>query len=247
MEIKDWFKTKDFETGVELYKATTRPKRVVLKQLEKGKSRTSLSLLIRELRQAMKFDKPEVVYKPKSKVKTKSQTTEQPKQDPDVREASAKEYFKSVSYAELPPELKQRYRLLKDLFYDMCDLKLELNDLPAKAEDQALKIQIEIDKLDQKKQLIWDEIDYFKNTGKLLKQETDIDLKSMEIQAIILKKASLQSSIYHMNKRLKTWKTELESTQNADDKRNLESQIHRTTNKKHKHEMTIKQIEDFLG
>jgi len=246
MKIKDWFKAKDFEKGVELYKSTSKPKRSVLKQLEKGKSRASLSMLIRELRQAMKFDKPNLIYKPKPSTPKQEKTFTKPSQPIEVREESAKQYFKSVVYAELPQELKARYRLLKDFFYDMCDLKLELNDLPDKAVNHALKIQVEIDKMDQKKQLIWDEIDYWKATGKILKQETDIDLKSMDLQKIILKKTSLQSSVYHMNSRLKNWQTQLESTKDAEEKRNLESQIHRTTNKKHKNEMTIKKIEDFL-
>src|SRR5690606_4307743 len=118
----------------------------ILATLQQGHSFRNMGLLISELR---KLKQAAPVKPVKIPAKEKLELT--PVATPQVQEAaerrqlihkSTESYFQRVRFGDLPAALRPRFRLLKDLFADMVDLKFTLNDLPAKAEKDALKIQL---------------------------------------------------------------------------------------------------------
>ena len=77
---------------------------------------------------------------------------------------SVDKYFQKITYGVLPAQLKVRFREAKDIFYNMCDLKVIWNELPDEAEDQALELQLQIEALDTQRETIWRESTTGRNT-----------------------------------------------------------------------------------
>jgi hypothetical protein len=248
-EIQDWFKTKDYNAGVKLYAGSPGCKSRILSTLQQGYSDRNFGLLISELRK----------LKNKVVVKVKKPTIEKLKLAPvetvKVQEAaertqliqkSSESYFQRVRFGDLPAELRPRFRVLKDLFYDMQDLKFALNDLPAKAEQDALKIQLAIEALDEQKETIWKEIDHWLLYKTLLPTKTEDDFSGLSVQHLFLKKASLGSSISKIKKRLEGWREDLTKQSNKQEAIKIEQQISRSERRLHTHEINLRKIEELL-
>lgn len=253
MKIEDWFTSMDYDLGVELYQNAPNAKNRTLTQLKRGKSNRNMSLLISELRKLKKANLP--LSKTTTSTKTKPKKVKLPQTDAAIhleltrkqqKEDSAKSYFQKIKYGELPPELKIRFRLLKELFYDMCDLKYALNDLPEEAENEALEIILQIEDLDEQRTNIWEELEYWQTHKTLLPTKTENDFSDLDPHKLLLKKASLKSSIHKMNKRLEAWR---ENAGNETDKlkaRKINQQIIRTEKKLHQNKIDLQKIEDLL-
>lgn len=248
MEIQDWFKNKNYEEGIRIYETSAKVKTRTLATLRRGKSMRNMALLISELRkiknQKLKPEPSPVVHaKPPPKKEPETQTKLERNQ---IKEESSKAYFQKIRYGELPPELKLRFRKLKDLFYDMCDLKFLANDLPDEAEEEALELQLQIEILDERKDGIWKELEHWQNFKTILPTKTDDDFSKLTPQELFLKKASLTSSIHKMKKRIDKWKTNLEQEEDKLTARKIAQQINSTEKKLQKNELNLVKVEDLL-
>lgn len=253
-EIDKWFERQDYNTGVEIYKRSPGAKSSVIRSLERGRSQRNMGLLILNLRLLKKGKstakkRKRKAYKPKKKVIPPEVSTSQQKAAEEVqhKKESSKRYFKKVKYGELPSILKLRFRHLKDLFYDRCDLKFKLNDLPDDAVAKALKIQKKIFEIDGQQQQIWKEIDHWQVHRTLLPTNTEDDFSKMDAKALFLKRASLVSSIRKMKKRLARWENEADDESDKLERRKILQQINRTTKRMHKNKINLQKVEDLLN
>lgn len=250
--IQSWLSNKhrDYETGVTLYANSLAVKTRILSQLRRGKNDRNMALLIGELRKvktASSAPSPRPPREPQQKtVNRKPQTVEETHQRQDLIRKSTDTYFQKVRYAELPKELRPRYRLLKDLLYEMNEHKFLLNDLPAKKEKEALELIIKIDALDTQKELIWQEIDHWMTHKTLLPVKSADDFSKTPPHLLAVKKANLLSSISKISKRIQGWETKLETTEAVKEQRKILQQINRSKQKLHTHELNLVKIKELL-
>ena len=254
-EINIWLENrkKDYQEGVELYGNTPGCNQRILSQLQRGKNSRNLSILIRELRKvktsrpvAPKKQKPKAVSKVSQKSVVKTSPEEELKQKEAARQ-SVDKFFQRIRYGELPGELKVRFREAKDLFYDMCDLKVLLNSLANHAEDKALEIMLQIESLDTRKDMIWKELEHWQNYKTLLPTKSDEDFSKLSPQKLFLKKANLASSISKISKRIEGWKADAEKESDKTERLKIEQQISRSERKLHQHEINLRKIEELLN
>ncbi|TXK73944.1 hypothetical protein [Mesonia sp. HuA40] len=253
MKIENWFKNKDYKEGVEILKSSSSAKARIISLLERGKSNRNMALLIAELRKLKKVNLPQ--SKAQITSATKPKKVNLPLQDVSVqqealrakqKDESSSNYFKKIRYGELPPELKIRFRQLKDLFYDFCDLKYQLNDLPDELEEEALAIILKMEDLDQQRDVIWKELDHWQNFKTKLPTATDNDYSDWGPKKLYAKKASLNSSISKMNKRLKKWNEEIDLLKDKAAIKKKRQQISRTEKNLHKNKIDLQKIETLL-
>lgn len=250
MTIDDWFKNKDYDKGVALYEELEKnPKSNTLRSLKRGRSNRNMSLLIRNLRQLN--DRVNTPNKNVVSAVSRVKKEELPSTNIDVvqeikneqiKEEATKQYFVGVRYGSLPKTLKIRYRQLKDLFYDRCDLKFKLNDLPDAEEKKALKLQKKIFWIASQQDQIWKEIDHWQEHKTLLPSNTDDDFSDLEMKDLFLKKASFESSIYKFKKRIEGYREALEAESDKSEKVKINQQINRSTRNLHEKELNLQKI-----
>lgn len=248
MTINDWLqdKNRDYNTGVNLYAASTAVKTRMLSGLRKGRSPRNLAVLIKELRQLRnKRERPSSPQPPKIKrdIVAPSIPVQNELEKKSLLHKSSESYFKKTRFGDLPAELRPRFRILKDLWYEMGESKFQLNDLPAKREKDALKLILHIEALDEEKDLIWKEIDHWRKYKTLLPTKSGEDFSKLSPQQLYLKKANLVSYINKKNKRIERWKEDFEKEPVKQERIKIQEQINRTIKDVHEHELDIKSIE----
>lgn len=241
-QIQKFLDTLDYELGIQLYQQLPEHNPRQLEELKRSKNNANLSFLISVLRKRKKTASPK---KNKAKKNQKINKEVQEKNE-DLKANSVKATFGQIKYAELPSSLKLKYRKIKDIFYWMIDLKIELNELKEDDDEKALKLMLDIYQLEQEKQFLWNEIDYFQTHGKLLEQEsTSYDLNNKTPAQIFRKKESTKNALYKMRQRLKKWKSQLEE-KNKHDAIKLQRQIASTEKKALAKEKYLHAINEHL-
>lgn len=250
MEITEWLKDKhkDYETGVKLYAESSAVKTRTLATLQRGKNPRNLAVLIKELRQLSKkkgYQPPKGEQKtiPASKSK-KPQSVLQPEKE-ELIQKSSQSYFQKVKYGDLPAELRPRFKRIREVWFEMCDLKFDLNAIPADKENQALEIILQIEALDEEKEMIWREIDHWKLHKTILPTKTEEDFTGLTGQQLYLKKANLVNYINKKQKRIEAWENAIKK-EDKQERLKVEQQINRTKKAVHRHQLDLKKIEELL-
>ena len=251
--ITQWFNDGcPFTEGVAIYKALPKTSSKVLRSLKRGKSSYNKSLLIKELRA---FKTKPIVIEPPKKQQPKPKT--QPRipvtdaiiakeqHQTQAKTEALKIEYGSVKYAHLPPELKPRYRELGNIFYQMCDLKFILNDIPPKAEKEALAIILQIEELDDQRTLIWREIDHWNAHKSILPTEAD-DYKGLNSDELRTAKARIASNITKLEQRIDAKYVTLFETTDLKSKIKLENTIRRSEATLHQHKLNVSKINELL-
>lgn len=247
-EISQWFQDQDYAKGVELYSTLPNAKSRVLANLKRGKNDKNMAVICRALRTfksaeperapAKKISKPKPVSKPAPPEAIMDRK--------EVIEQSAGSYFKKIKYGELPPELRVRYKKLKDLFYEMCDLHFLWLDLPDEAESQALELQLQIFDLDEQRDTIWKELDHWDTYRTILPTKSSEDFTALSPRDLYLKKANTASSISKISKRIEGWKEKMEAEPEKVKKRKISQQINNSEKTLHQHEINLQKILELL-
>jgi len=107
----------------------------------------------------------------------------------------------ALYFHELPTELRPILLEANTLFKEMCFLKVQLNELPAEAENKALSLQIDIAKKQKQNALCWEKLDYWK-THKVAPKEAKTEFESLSPANMLKKEQHLFASISKMKKRL---------------------------------------------
>lgn len=247
--IEDWLKStnKDYHVGVALYATLPTKKTRTLKLLNRNKSRRNLSLLLSELRKYS--NKP---------IKTQSKTITSTQLKPITQEVinteakqkqlintSVKQKFGGILIGELPAELRPRYSRAYNLFIQLIELKFSLNELPASAEASALKIMIQIEQIDDERDLIWKELHHWKRHKTLLPTKTD-DFSNLTALQLELKKRNATSSITKIGKRVDLLYNQLDQEKNPTQQRKIEDKINRSEKRIHQHQINISKIKELI-
>lgn len=114
-----------------------------------------------------------------------------------------------ILYSSLPQQLRPKYRERNVIFYEKCELKLELNKLPPEAELEALNIQCQIVKIDKRLRQIWKEFDLWANEKIIVELDEEFDVDNFTVKEIYKIKNNLFSSISRRKSTLKKWEKEL--------------------------------------
>lgn len=107
----------------------------------------------------------------------------------------------ALYFHELPAELRPILLEANTLFKEMCLLKVQLNELPAEAENKALQLQTEISQKQKKNALCWEKLDYWK-THKVAPKEAKGKFETLSPANLVKQEQYLFASISKMKKRL---------------------------------------------
>lgn len=250
MTIDEWFNSDlNYDAGLSIYRSLPNCKASSLWSLEKGKNNYNMSFLIKELRAA----KNEIIIVQEKKPKELEVLPPAPTdaqidtfhENEKLKETSKKVEFGSVRYGELPVNLRVRYLEAASLFYKICDLKLELNNLFPGEVAQALDLQLLIEDLDIQRENIWTELHHWQNHKIELPTEPDpFEGKTpVELYKIRL---NTKTHISKLTKRLDGYFAQLESTTDKQSLLKLERQIERSEKTLHKHKLNLDKINSLI-
>ena len=199
-----------YNEGVLLYASLPAHNKVLLKNFQKKQSPQLLEKLKYEL---SKIDKSEkVIEKPIIRQKVSGQNLSKNEVVQYIEQQQTDYTTKQALYFhELPQEMRPFLLEANTLFKEMCFLKVQLNELPAEAENKALEIQLEISNKQKKNALCWEKIDYWK-THKVAPKEAKSKFETLSPANLVKQEQYLFASISKMKKRLEGNKELLNTT-----------------------------------
>jgi len=212
--VNTWFENGcGYWPGVELYATTKGAKPTLLRNLRKKESAENLQKLKYELEPFRNVPGP--VPKP-TPIPKKEKST--------VTKALMPVEHNPVLFHSLPKELRPVLLEANACHREACMLKAELNDVPAAAEPEALRLQLKIFALLKKNSLCWERIDHWERHGKILVDEKPTFQKlSGGLQA--KRQALLFSSISKLRKRLEANVAMLANTTDLKQRTRLEKNV----------------------
>lgn len=211
--VNTWFENGcGYWPGVELYATTKGAKPTLLRNLRKKESAENLQKLKYELEPFRTAPAPVPQPKPA------------PKQTKPTVKAIPVPETNPVLFHSLPAALRPVLLEANACFREACMLKAELNDLPADAEQEALRLQLKIFSLMKKNALCWERIDHWERHGRTLVEEKPTFQKlSGGLQA--KRQALLFSSISKLKKRLQANIDMLANTTDLKQRTRLEKNV----------------------
>lgn len=246
--ITKWFADGcNYNKGLEIYRSCSTMQAKTLQLLERGPGGSNLNLLITELSKAKKDPRSkqlaQITVKPNPPKPINIETMEDPQAR--IKKKTVKTQLDPIRYADLPGELKIRYKQLKDLFYEMCDLKFLLNDLPKNATKKALDLQLQIEDLDDNKSKIWKELEHWQQHKTLLPNQAN-DFTDLSIKDLYRKKANLSSNICKLQKRIDKYREEIAEglDRKKNDKTNLK--MKKSIKTLHQHELDLNKVKELI-
>lgn len=246
--ITNWFKnSQEYYAGVAIYASLPTKKIRILKSLNRGKTRRNMATLVAELRASKKAAKPKAVAAiviEQPKIATQEVINIEAERKYQVAKRTEKEY-QGIRIGDLPAELRPRYSKARNIFMEMIELKFALNDLPAKAMESALKIQLQINKLDEERDLIWNELNHWKQHKTILPTAA-ADFSNLTDRQLDLKRRNFKSNKTKMQQRVDDWYTDLDQETNKHQQILIEGKINRAEQKIHQFNINIKKIEALL-
>jgi len=215
--IEQWlYNGSSYSEGVLLYAQQSGCNKVLLSKFQKKE--TPL------LHEKLKYELKKLLSVPKA-VSQPNTTLHKVVQPKSVKQAvtlqiETEEKKQAVLFHELPPELRPVLLEANTLFREMCLLKVQLNELPAHAEKEALKIQLLINSKRKRNQSCWSEIEYFQTHKVLLQKKAD-ELEKLSPAQLIRKEQLLFSAISKLKKRKSENEKQLETTEDLNTKNKL--------------------------
>lgn len=247
--ISNWFNnSKDYHTGVALYAALPSKKLQILKRLNKGKNNQNMATLVSELR---KFKNAPIIKKetkivvPKIVKPTTQDTINIEVQRKQQGNVSVQREFNNLRIGDLPPELRPKFLKAQQVFYSMIELKFALNDLPPEATESALNIILQIEALDEERDIIWRELNHWK-AHKTLLEVPVTDFSNLTPLQLDQKRRNLRSSITKIKKRVDAWYNDLAEETDTHQQKLIENQINKSEKLLFKHDMNINKINKLL-
>ncbi|WP_324069090.1 MAG: hypothetical protein RSE15_00775 [Flavobacterium sp.] len=202
--IEQWkAKGTPYNEGVLLYASFPSHNKVLLKNFQKKQSPQLLEKLKYEL---SKIDHSEKAVVPVKKEIAKKTTIGQNVSKNEVVQYIEQQQIQHTTkqalyFHELPEELRPTLLEANTIFKEMCLLKVQLNELPAEAENKALQLQIEISQKQKRNALCWEKLDYWK-THKVAPKEAKGKFETLSPANLVKQEQYLFASISKMKKRL---------------------------------------------
>lgn len=257
-QIDNWFSnSKDYHEGVAIYASLPIKHPRLLQQLNQGKTNTNMATLVSELR---KYNNTTLLRDTKQSVQPKKvnlkvdllpKTTTQTTINIDAERkqqtnASITREFAGIKMGDLPPELRPKFLRAQSVFYQMIELKFALNDLLPEAQESALSIILQIEGLDEERDIIWAELHHWKAHKTLLVTTAPSDYSTKTPLQLDQQKRNLRSSITKISKRIDGWYLELANETKPHNQRLIENKINKSEKLLFKHEQHINTINKML-
>lgn len=202
--IEQWkAKGTPYNEGVLLYASFPSHNKVLLKNFQKKQSPQLLEKLKYELSKIYNSEKTVVSVKKEIAKKTNIVQNVSKNEVVQYIEQQQIQYTtkQALYFHELPEELRPTLLEANTLFKEMCLLKVQLNELPAEAENKALQLQTDISQKQKKNALCWEKLDYWK-THKVAPKEAKEKFETLTPANLVKKEQYLFASISKMKKRL---------------------------------------------
>lgn len=245
--ITQWFKgEQEYYTGVALYASLPEKKLSVVRRLNRGKNNHNMATLVSELRKLKNI--PKITQKPEKPIFYKKITQEViniKTQRQQQANESLKREFGGIKLGDLPAELRPEFLKAQSVFYQMIELKFALNDLPAEAEEDALKIQLQIEALDDTRDAIWAALHHWK-THKTLLDTPKNNFEDLDKFQLDKKRRNLRSQRRKQLQRIEKWYEALVIEKTASKVKLLENKINKGEKAVFAHELNIKKINSML-
>ena len=197
-----------YNEGVLLYASLPAHNKVLLKNFQKKQSPQLLEKLKYEL---SKIDNSEKTEQNGTFVQKRTKTEQNGTIEPKRNKTELVQYIEqqqiqyttkqALYFHELPAELRPILLEANTLFKEMCLLKVQLNELPAEAENKALQLQTEIAQKQKQNALCWEKLDYWK-THKVAPKEAKGKFETLSPANLVKQEQYLFASISKMKKRL---------------------------------------------
>jgi hypothetical protein len=217
--VQAWFDNGcNYQDGVQLYAGTKHCKPVLLRNFQGKENAQLLEKLKYELRKELPAvpgpvpPKKTTAATAKKIVPAQTGAAQKTPEEPDPK--------KILLFHQLPTELRPVLLLANTLFKENCMLKTQLNDLPAKAESEALDLQLKIYANFKKNALCWQKIDYWRAHGSVL-QVADSEFVKMTPDQRVKRQALLWSSSSRLKDRIDKTELELAAATSIKDKTRL--------------------------
>ncbi|MES2813213.1 MAG: hypothetical protein V4670_12135 [Bacteroidota bacterium] len=195
--IEQWFENgSPYNEGVLIYATHPGCNKFLLSKLQKKQTPLLHEKLKYELKKLVSLPKP--IAKPTPTLHKVSQP-QLIKQAVSVQ-IEAEEKKQAVLFHQLPPELRPVLMEANTLFREICLLKVQLNELPAHNEKEALRIQLLINSKRKRNQSCWSEIEYYQTHKVLLQKKVD-ELQLLTPVLLVKKEQLLFSAISKLKKR----------------------------------------------
>ena len=150
-----------------------------------------------------------------------------------------------IRFGDLPPTLRVKYSKAKDVFYQMMELKFALNDLPDNAEVDALAIQIQIEELEEQRDLLWEALKYWQRHKTEL-PSSDKDYTTMSELQLDKEKRNIKSSITKLQQRADANYLLLDACTDSRQQQLIEDKIRRGEQRIHMHKQNLLKIDNLL-
>lgn len=208
--VDKWFTNNcPYSEGVAIYSGLKTPNPNLLRLFKMKESAANLEKLKYELGKFKNSSTPAVKKNPEQTTVNIEAT------------AVASEKKQQLMFHELPPELRPVLLQANELFRKNCFLKVTLNDLPDGAENEALELQIQIDKNFKTNKLCWKKIDFWLQHRQLPK-EVSSGFEKLTAAQLVKKQQYLFQNISKMQKRFDENLRLISSSENIPNKSRLQ-------------------------
>jgi hypothetical protein len=202
--IETWFKNSTpYDEGVLIFETIPGHNKVLLKNFKRKKSI--------QLHEKLKYELRKFLKEINAPAKKEVQKIGQIFKDQNFSKVSVVQYIEqsnlevqqkqAIYFHELPTELRPFLLEANTLFKEMCFLKVQLNEIPAHAEEKALEIQIAINAKQKANANSWKKIDYWQK-HKVAPTEKPSEFLKLAPAELLRKEQYLFAAISKLNKRL---------------------------------------------
>lgn len=221
MEIQEWLHNgADYQQGVKIYQSLKGHSKLLLRQFLLRENAQRKEKLIYELKKFITSSEVIQLITPEIPQDIPSVIESIPQSEIESTIESEKKRIAPL-FHELPTELRPILLEANQLFKENCYLKVELNELPIEAEDQALRIQTKIDANFKTNAMCWDKIEFWRKYKILPKLSNQNTIENFSMDKLIKEQHLLNSSLSKMQKRLEENKQLLKVEENPSSREKL--------------------------
>lgn len=248
MQIQEWLDSgADYDTGLILYSKQPKHNKNLLRLFMRKNSHINLEKLKYELKKLSvnSLKKGGIAIEIiKGANKHVNKSDELP--IVNVSGNTDNKQYRLLRINQLPVELHPLYIKQKNDFATACSLKIQLNDLPAEDETEALEFCLEIERLFDSIEKAWKVFDHYTEFKVVPEME---DKTYDDLSPVLLLKAekSKREAISKARARIKAWTTELDNTTDKTKRQKLHRQLQKKNEDLMSHELALEKIKELIN
>ena len=238
MKVNDWFKNGcNYQQGVLIYAGLKKSKPNLIRLFRLKENAYNTQKLKNEL---TKFKEVQIEQTFISEVTTKTSAKPTPAQNQTTTT------YKPLLINQLPVELHPVFIQQKQDFATACSLKIQLNNLTPEAEDEALKLCIEIESLFDKIEAAWKILDHYQETKEIL-QLQDNSFSNLTPAQLLQRRNQKRSTLSKTKSKIKQLNASLLKAETKALKTKIETTIARAKEKEINLQVDIQKLTDLIN